>query len=84
MTDNRQRVIGRARAVVASWEQWQAASEEDRTVMWGFVERGMTFLMMALDEMDGVDQNTVRPEIMADLERDIAEHGELWKELEKR
>lgn len=26
----------------------------------------------------------VRPAVMADLERDIAEHGELWKELAKR
>lgn len=26
----------------------------------------------------------IRPEIMADLDRDIAEHGELWKELAKK
>lgn len=31
------------------------------------------------------DKNSaIRPEVMADLERDIAEHGELWKELAKR
>lgn len=52
--DNRQRVIDRARAVAASWEQWCNAPVEDRTVMWGFVERGMTFLTMALDSLDGV------------------------------
>lgn len=26
----------------------------------------------------------LRPDVMADLERDIAEHGELWDELAKR
>lgn len=50
--DNSQRVIDRARAVAASWEQWCNAPEEYRTATWGFVERGMKFLTMALDEMD--------------------------------
>ena len=50
--DNRQRVIDRARAVAASWEQWCNASPDDQVVMWGFVEGGMKRMVAALDLMD--------------------------------
>lgn len=73
-----QRVIDRARAVAASWEQWCNASPDDQVVMWGFIEGGMKRLITALDEMG---KPAVRPEVAAILDQDIAEHGELWQEL---
>lgn len=35
----------------------------------------------ALDEMD---KPAVRPEVSAIIDQDIADHGELWKELVKK
>lgn len=77
--DNRQRVIARARAVAASYEQMCATTNfDDRDAMAEFVDSGMKRLVAALDEMD---KPSVRPEVMAILDQDIAEHGELWQEL---
>lgn len=50
--DNRQRILDHARSVVASWEQWQAASEADRPIVWRYVEGGMERLREAVDEQD--------------------------------
>lgn len=49
---NHQRITDRARAVVASWEQWQAASEADKAVMWRYVEGGIERLREVVDEQD--------------------------------
>ena len=50
--DNRQRILDRARAVVASWEQWQSASKADKATAWRYVGGGMDRLREAVDEQD--------------------------------
>lgn len=96
---NNQRIIDRACAVAASWEQWLAASDMDKSAMFVPLAEGMKRLISALDDMDQsaliemaeINQKSgqdvmqgVRPHVLSILEQDMAEHGELWKELAKK
>lgn len=57
MDMNRQRVIDRARAVAASWEQYKANSNAKQDISIHWFEKDMAGLIASLDEMDKGTQN---------------------------